>query len=166
MMATAEAVITQRVLHFSSEAYSVDLLNEMMPLWKAHFKELAHFKDVELDPDFEMYQKAWDKGIIRIFTARDGKKLVGYNVFVVNFHAHYRTFKSANQDIIYLDTTMRKGLSGYRFMKWSDKRLADEGVQSVYQHPRIMRNWGPLLERMGYKLMDLVYAKRLDQEAS
>lgn len=157
-------------MKYALEPYSPHLVSEMVPLWKEHYQELAHFTDIALDPDMEVYFKVSAAGSLRIYTARQVDYvsgvsiLVGYNIFVVTNHPHYKTFKQANQDIVYLDQKMRKGLSGYRFMKWCDIQLKNESVQVVYQHARARRSFGPLLERMGYRLMDFVYAKRLDQK--
>jgi hypothetical protein len=41
-------------------------------------------------------------------------------------------------------------------------RLALEGIQVVYHHVKAAHNFGKMLERMDYKLVDLIYAKRLD----
>lgn len=146
-------------MKYARENYSPELVSEMMPLWKSHYEEMAHFKDIILDPDLMVYEAVSKNGALRIYTARKENVLVGYNVFVVRGHPHYRASVSANQDIIFLNDKMREGFAGYRFMKWCDDQLKREGVQTIYQHVRITRNFGPLLERMGYRLMDLIYAK-------
>lgn len=151
-------------MKFAREPYSAELVAEMMPLWKEHYEELARFKDITLDPNYEVYEKCEAGGILRIFTARQKCCLMGYNIFVVDYHPHYKTSKSANQDLIYLSKVMRKGMTGYKFMKWCDAELSTKDrVQTIFQHPRLQRNFDPLLKRMGYKLMDMVYAKRIEE---
>jgi hypothetical protein len=156
------------VLTFALEPYSAQLISEMRPLWQEHYKELSHFPDVPLDPDITVYSRCASAGLLRIFTARiqnpedaEETTLVGYNIFLVQNHPHYRGTKTANQDIIYFDKDIRLGMAGYKFIRWCDEQLKKDGMQMVYQHVRAKRSFAPLLERLGYSLMDMVYAKRL-----
>jgi GNAT superfamily N-acetyltransferase len=137
-------------------------LAEAVPLLFAHWKEIAHYEDIELKPDMVAYGAAERAGTLRIFTARDeDNKLVGYSLFFVRRNPHYADSLQASQDIIYIDKN-RRGF-GARFIKWCDGQLKSEGVQAVYHHVKAKHNFGPLLERMGYELVDYIYAKRLDQ---
>jgi hypothetical protein len=48
-------------------------------------------------------------------------------------------------------------------IRYADMQLKEDGVQVVYHHSKVAHNIGPLLERMGYEAVDLIYAKRLDK---
>lgn len=154
-------------LTFRREPLTERLFDEVLPLLFAHWKEVAHYQDIELAPDVAKYLAFEQAGIVRMFTARqqveapfDGK-LVGYCCYIVQPTLHYRQSKQAHQDVIYLDPECRGG-NGARFIAWCDQQLADEGVQAVYHHVKKAHNFGRLLERQGYELVDLIYAKRLD----
>lgn len=139
---------------------------EVKPLLLAHWAEIAHYQDILLDPDWDAYRAVEAAGMLRIYTARtEGNPdaaLAGYCVFVVRKNLHYKQSLQASQDILFLHQGFRGHLFGYRFVKWCDHQLRAEGVQAVYQHVKAAHNFGPMLERIGYRLVDLIYSRRLD----
>jgi hypothetical protein len=175
------------VIHFAREPLTDALWAEAMPLLQAHKDEIAHYPDLKLEPDIALYQANDAAGVLRCFTARmagvfsvtparklnDGESfewcesvanpLVGYALYFVRANPHYKSSVQAVQDVIYLDPSVRGG-TGYKFIAWCDAQLASEGVQAVYHHVKAAHDFGKLLQRQGYELVDLIYAKRLDTE--
>jgi hypothetical protein len=152
---------SRSVVRMQRETLNDMLWREAMPLLTEHWMEIAHYPDIPLDPDRAAYASAEAAGMLRCYTARRGATLVGYAVFLVRPNLHYRSSTQASQDVIYVDPSARGG-TGYRFIKWCDEQLAAEGIQAAYHHIKAKHNFGPMLERMGYELVDLIYAKRLD----
>lgn len=152
---------SKQVVFFAREKYSKELVDEMLPLWKEHYDEIALYKDIPLSPDLKVYGAAEFADILRIFTARQEGKLIGYEVFLVHNHPHYSTCRSANQDILFLSKDLRRGFMGYRFIKWADEMLKEDGVQVVFQHVKVSHDFSPLLKRLGYVEHDILYSKRL-----
>lgn len=141
-----------------------DIFDELKPLLEKHWAEIAHYQDIPLDPDYEQYKKVEDMGAIRTYTARDeNRELLGYAVYFVRHNIHYKMSLQASQDILYIDPSKRG--FGTKFILWCDIQLKSEGVQAVYHHVKAKHNFGILLERLGYQLVDLIYAKRLDVES-
>lgn len=89
--------------------------------------------------------------------------LAGYAIFFVRPNPHYSGSVQAVQDVVFLNPSIRGG-NGYRFIAWCDEQLRAEGVQAVYHHVKVSHDFGPMLQRQGYELVDLIYAKRLDSE--
>ena len=148
-------------MQFQREPASHELFQEMMPLLQKHWEEIAHFKDIPLEPDWDMYLKIDQSGALRNFTARDDQgKLIGYAVFFVRSNINYKSSIQASQDVIFIDPTVRG--FGAKFILWCDKQLKDEGIDAVYHHVKEAHNFGPMLERLGYKLVDLIFTKRLN----
>jgi GNAT superfamily N-acetyltransferase len=148
-------------MQFKRERFD-DVFEESLPLLEKHWKEIAHFQDIALEPDRAGYSKVEEAGALRVYTARDeAGVLVGYCVYFVRHNLHYKSSLQASQDVLYIDPT-RRGF-GREFLKWCDEQLKSEGVQATYQHVKAAHNFGPMLERQGYQLVDLIYAKRLDQ---
>lgn len=148
-------------MRFQREKATTELFEEVSPLLFKHYKEIAHFQDIPLDPDFDLYTTVDKTGNLRVFTAReDDGRIIGYAVFFVRANIHYKSSLQAVQDIIYIDKEVRG--FGHKFILWCDEYLAMEGVQAVYHHVKAEHNFGPLLERLGYKLVDLIYTRRLD----
>jgi len=138
-----------------------DVFEEMLPLCELHYKEIAHFKDIPLNPSKEQYLKIEDSGALRVFTARDeSNEIVGYGVYFVKHNIRYPSSLQAVQDVLFIHPKKRG--FGMKFIAWCDEQLRNEGVQVVYHHVKANRNFGPLLERLDYTLVDLIYARRLD----
>lgn len=143
------------------ERMKVGLIEEFLPLLREHFKEIAHFKDIVLDPDFAKYEAMDLTGRLLILTARVEGELVGYAIYFVMPALHYRRSLQAFQDVLYVAPEYRGGLLGMRLLKRSDQELKRMGVEVVRQHMKAAHSFGPLLARLGYELEDLIYVKRL-----
>lgn len=156
---------------FQREISTPDLHRELTPLLREHYVEVAHFKQIPLDPDFGRYDELEKAGILRVFTARRPchiarqaghiGPLIGYAIFIVNRNLHYRRSLQALQDVLFFTSDSRAGLAGFRFIKWCDKQLKAEGVEAVYHHVKLARDFGPVLERLGYEKVESVYARRI-----
>lgn len=145
---------------FAREEYSTDLVAQMIPLWQIHHKETTPYPEIPLEPDISIYENCALTGSLRIFTARQETRLVGYQVFFILKHPHSRNSLQANQDIVFLQKSLRRGLVGYKFLKFCSDALLAEGCDVVYQHISADADFGPVLRRMGYNLIDLVYGRR------
>jgi L-amino acid N-acyltransferase YncA len=149
-------------LKFEQEQLSDGLIEEMMPLINAHWEEIAHDKDIPLDPDWYKYGQLQTLGSLKVFTARDDDgQILGYSFFFVSPNLHYKSSLQAVQDVIYIDKE-RRGF-GRKFIDWCDSELRQMGVQKVYHHVKAKHNFGPMLETLDYHLVDLIYARRLDE---
>lgn len=150
-------------MKFSREEYSLELLAEMLPLWKEHHAETANALYGPLDPDIELYEQVAESGKLRIFTARRWNgmsiELCGYQVFMVASDIHSRRRTQAIQDILFMTEDARKGMTGYLFIKWCLEQLESEGVDVVHQRISARNDFGKVLERLGYALEDLTYSK-------
>lgn len=148
-------------MQFQRERLAGPLFLELMPLLTKHWQEVAHFKDIPLEPDFATYEKLEEMGMIRAYTARTGEaQLVGYAVYFVKSNIHYKSSLQASQDVLFIDPNVRG--FGAKFILWCDKQLKQEGCDAVYQHVKSAHNFGAMLERLGYSLVDLIYTKRLN----
>jgi GNAT superfamily N-acetyltransferase len=149
-------------MHYQRERATAELFDELIPLLVDHYREIAHYPDLALDPDFDTYLRMDEMGFLRVFTARDSKgALYGYAVYFVRHNIHYKASLQAQQDILYVHPKHRG--TGAKLIVWADNELRREGVQAVYHHVKAAHNFGTLLVRMGYQLVDLIYAKRLDK---
>src|SRR5260370_31720582 len=65
-------------VRFAIEPFYV-IAKELPPLFRRHWREFGRDRDyVPLDPDWDGLMAQSIAGRLRIFTARDGDKLVGY----------------------------------------------------------------------------------------
>lgn len=159
----APAFLARRGLYIQHEPLA-DCWGEMTDLFGEHYQEIAHFKDIALEPDELAYFKLAGAGAIRVYTVRDAGELVGYAMFILRPNPHYRSSLTAVQDVLYLKPAYRRGRTGITLIRVSETRLRAEGVQVVYHHVKRTNRVGELLARLGYDLVDQVYAKRLDKK--
>jgi len=136
-----------------------ECFDEALPLLVEHYKEVYQFKDIPLKPDFIKYKQIEEVGLIRTFTARDNGELIGYAIFVVHNHLHHKSSLQAIQDLLFIKKDKRG--FGKDFIAWCDEQLKLEGVQVVMHHVKIEHDFGSLLERNDYKMIERVYARRL-----
>lgn len=148
-------------MKFAIEAYSEELVSEMLPLWKDHYRETHDEIYGKLDPDIGMYERLWENHSLKIYTVRDeAGRLHGYQIFFVSPDLHSVGFTQAVQDILYLCPDSRHGFVGYKFMKWCVEQLAGD-VDSIHQRIPARNDFGAIFERMGFRLEDLVYSRRV-----
>ena len=140
-----------------------DCREDLRPLLEDHWREIAHYQDIPLRPDWEAYTRIERDGGLRIFTLRDYGVLRGYAVFFVRWNLHYMTSLQAAQDVLYLDPILRGQALGAQFIAWCDEELRKEHVQVVYHHVKLSHDWGALLARLGYERVETIWSRRLDQ---
>lgn len=146
---------------YDREVLTVGLFSELRPLFDAHYAELAP-EGQPHEPSIDPYLKLQAVGFLRLYTARQSRdhKLVGYAVFIVAPNPQYGGAVHAKQDLMFLSKDYRKGMAGYNFMRWCDDRMKAEGVRFVLRHLDLKNDHASVLERMGYKLHEKVYARR------
>lgn len=153
-----------RGIYFQREM-SQDLWPEIGPLLEQHYDEVAKFKDIPLEPDVDAYNAMEEAGKLRCFTARDCGKLIGYVVFICGSHLHYKSLRTAMQDVLFLSPEARKGTTALRFFDFFEKRLQAEGWHMTLQHQKPAHPaLGVVCQRRGYEVMDIMWAKRLDKD--
>lgn len=140
-----------------------DVWDQLQPLLARHWREIAHYQDIPLDPDRQRYEIAEASGTLRVFLAYLGEDLIGYAVFIVSRSMHYAGSVQAVQDVIYLDPAYRNAGIGRALVAECDEALRAEGVQVVYQHVKLAYDFGPLLASLGYEAIETVYGRRLDR---
>ena len=138
----------------------VDLRALLEPVSEAYALEMRHF-DHPLRPDWDMYQKAVSAGIFHLYTVRDAAgELRGFSIMVVRPSSLFRA-RIANQDLLWLVPEFRGRSVGARFLGWCDEQLRQDGVEVIYRHTRLVKDFGGLLERMGYEEIDRSFGRRL-----
>lgn len=136
----------------------VDELKEIFP---AHYEELCVTKEFELDPDYDAYKRLADCGWLRCITCRCDGELVGYIVFIVQPHLHYKSCLTAIEDIYYVKKEYRKGRLGLRLFMYAEQVLKGLGVNRIVMHTKVHMDNSRIFEYLGYKNTDKVFSKML-----
>ncbi len=121
----------------------VEELKEVIPL---HYDELCVTKDFPLMPDYEGYGRLYVAGLLRCITARDENGLVGYAIFIVQPHLHYKSCKTAFEDIYFLIKEHRLGRTGIRLFQFAEEALRADGVNRIIMHTKIHMDNSKLYE--------------------
>lgn len=147
---------------FRREKACEQLFEELAPLFVLHHDEVEHFKVAPIAVNVRRYIELEEQNSLRIFTARlETGELVGYSFIFVTQPLHYQGSTQAAQDLLFIHPAHR-GQKG-ALVAWGEAALAKEGVEVAYVSIKARHNVAPMLERMGYELVDLVYGKRLAQ---
>lgn len=144
-----------------------DFISSTRPLLKEHYWEVAMYQDkIDLNIDEDIYQLLEDTDKLRIYTWRDEDcgdwelSMVGYNVFFIHEHPHYKDHVFAVNDIIYIKPHFRHTGDTLKFFEWSEQQLVDEGASVITYHMKENKPFHTLMKDMlGYDHAEHIYTK-------
>ena len=137
-------------------------VDDIQELIRLHWEEIATSKDkIKLNPDYDAYERLEQANILKIFTARDDGKLVGYFVVIVGVNLHYKDHLFAENDIIYLHKDYRKGFTGIKLIKFVEKYLKQDGVSVLKLNTKVHQPFDQLMSYLKFDLVERVYTKYL-----
>ena len=138
-------------MDFAHESY-INIKNEIKPLLQEHWKEIAlHQDDIKLEPNWNTYSRLADQGALRVYTARKSGELVGYFVCIVMPSLHYMRHLFANNDILFLKKSERKGTAGIRLIKFAIEELKKDGVTLINVNVKKKQDFGKVLEHLDFE---------------
>lgn len=137
-----------------------EVIDEIIPLLVSHWHEVGLNKDkMDLNPDYSKYKVFEDLGVIRIYTARDDEKLIGYLVMQVEVLLHYKDHTAARNDVIYIDPKYRNAGLATELIAFAEDKLKSQGVSVIYINTKAHKPFDSLLEASGFTLNDRLYGK-------
>ena len=136
-------------------------LYELQSLYPAHYEELSVTKEFPLDPDYEAYERFAKAGMLRFITCRVDGEAVGYIVFIIQPHLHYKTCLTAFEDIYFIKKEYRRGRVGIKLFQYAEQVLKDRGVNRIIYGTKVHLDNSRLFEYLGYKQTDKVFTKLL-----
>ena len=150
------------MITYQSEPLS-KFIEDGREMFKRHSEESSDRPDViPLNINFNMYLKLEAANKIIALTARDDGKLVGYTLWILTRHLHYSTSLTATSSLVYVDPEYRKGLTGYKLIKWSIEKIKKRGVQRILIGVKPNKDFGKILERLGATYFEKTYSIVLD----
>ena len=131
---------------------------EAVELFQKHYEEVAERQDViALDPDIIRYKRLYKANAMEIHTARDDGKLIGYSIWFVTNHIHYKQSVTASSDVVYISPDYRKGMFGYKFLKWTTEEIKKRDPQRIIFHIKPFLDFGKIVERLGGHYFEKTY---------
>lgn len=143
--------------------HAKDLWPELLPLAEAHYAEIRHHGGTPMSINQALYESLDADDLLRVFTVRRDGVLVGYCVMCIRTEHHSTSSKCAHEDCIYLKPECR-GRTGSQFLRWIDEYLASEGIAIVYRNVPTIHNHGPLLQRCGYRPIEVIWVRELQPQ--
>ena len=122
---------------------------EAIPLFKKHWQEIAYLNNLKPDPEFSKYESLEKHKILRFYTARKQGSLIGYAIFFVQPHLHFKKSIFAYCDIVFI-LPKHRGF-GYDFIRWCNDNLKREGTEVILYEVNKLHDYGNLLKRQGFK---------------
>ena len=138
-------------MEFALEKLNFDELKELFEL---HYKEVGSFQGLGFEPNYEAMRLCDSVGMVRYYTVRVDKVLVGYNLFTVMPDMFHKSHKSAGEVALFIHPEYRG--EGLKFIKFVDQNL---DVDIIYRATKTCFDFGFVLRRAGYALVDNVYGK-------
>jgi len=136
-------------------------LEDLKKVIVEHYEELSVTKEFPLDPDWDVYLHLWQGGRMKFITCKQDGELIGYVIFFISPHLHYKTCLTASEDIYFLKKEYRKGRNGLRMFQFAEKLLKEMGVNRIVYNTKVHLDNSKLFEFMGFKCIDKVFTKLL-----
>ena len=137
-------------------------MEEMKILFPIHYDELCETKEFPLDPDYDSYMQLCNANMIKCITCRMDGELIGYATFIIKPHLHYKSWKTAFEDIYFIKKEFRKKHIGIGLLQYSEGVLKSIGVNRVIMHTKVHMDNSGLFEYLGYRITDKIFTKILD----
>ena len=136
----------------------VDEFEKLFPL---HYEELCVTKEFPYEPDYDAYKRMAEAKLLRCITCRNDEELIGYIIFYIQPHLHYKSCVTAFEDLYFVKKEYRKGRVGIKLFQYAEKVLKDRGVHRIILHTKVHLDNSRLFEYLGYKPSDKTFTKML-----
>ena len=149
-------------MEYAVERCSKEVIEEMKPLLEAHYEEIARNQDkIKLNPDYDLYAKLDELGMLHGVSARADGELIGYFLSIVGPNMHYKDHLMAKNDIMFIRKDYRNGLTPVRLLKYAEETLKARGVSVMYLNVKLAHDFGRLMEYLGWVETERIYEKIL-----
>lgn len=142
---------------------TVDQIAAREDLLQAHWEEVAKHKDVMvLAPDWDRYRALERQGYLLTLGAfTEENELVGYSAGIITTHIHYKDLLYYQNDVLFLTPEFRRSRLGLRLIEATEAKAKTRGVRFVCWHAKQGSALDSLLNRRGYGVQDIIYARKL-----
>ena len=111
-----------------------------------------------LEIDWDTYSILENNDCLVVYTARTEKgTLVGYITFILQQMLHYKQVIMAYNDSLFLHPTIRKGLTGYKFIKYAVEDIKEYSIGCISFNMKVKYSFSSILERLGFVHVEQVY---------
>ena len=134
-------------------------IGELQGLAAREYDEVGQ-KDLDhLNIDWKRYCELDAAGKLATFIAKRDDVIVGYAAFVVQTHIHYCDALVAANSAVYVVPEARIGRVALKLLRYAEIGLKAQGVKKIYYHVKQEKDFGRLLEHLGYRDSERLFAK-------
>lgn len=152
-------------INFQQEALTFELWHEVEILARLHRDEVGALNKEKfpLKLNLKAYELFHEAGALVGYTGRTQKGLlVGYIVFIIQPMLHYSDNILAQNDVVFLHPIVRKGLTGYRFLRFAINQVKEctfggSKVDCVQISMKVKHQFQAIAERLGFCSTDILY---------
>ena len=142
------------------EVKTTEVMRKMQELYQQHWEEVANYKDqVPLDVDFDLLSRLDEAGKLIGVTAEEDGVAIGYALFIMAPHPHYKSLKTAANDVLFLQKNKRDTGTGLKLISESIRICKERGANKVTFHIKPDHDFSPLLKRFGFLHEEMIYGK-------
>jgi predicted GNAT superfamily acetyltransferase len=134
------------------------------PLLEAHWQEVGRNREVmRLSPMWDAYRAMEESGRLLALAAFDeAGQMVGYSASFVIRNLHYSEVIYAQNDVLFVADSARKGGIAASLMEETERRAAEMGAVEVRWHAKEGSKLDRILRRKkGYSVQDITFSKML-----
>jgi GNAT superfamily N-acetyltransferase len=153
-----------QALAFAVEPF-VNVWAEAQPWTRPHWEEIAKNKSLlTINPDIDRYRRLAVDDHLLLVTARADGKLVGYFLWIVAAHPHYKHVQVAEEDLHFLLPEYRSsGVHGqghgygYRLLEAARDAAIARGAQLLVMREKVGHEHRSIMNGLGFSPTDIVY---------
>ena len=134
-------------------------IGELQGLATREYDEVGQKDLLRLNIDWKRYCELDAAGKLATFIAKRDGVIVGYAAFIVQSHIHYCDGLVAANSAVYVVPEARVGRVAVKLLRYAEIGLKAQGVKKIYYHVKRERDFGPLLEHLGYQDAERLFAK-------
>lgn len=149
------------MITFATEPWD-SVKTEVLQLWIVHHAEIADRDDadsIKLDPDWEKYQAAANRGALHITAARERGILIGYAFVFCETGLHYKSTLFGHFDLYYVRPQNRGHWRGVRLFRETERALRARGCMKMTAGRKIWHDAAPIFRRLGWKDTEILSTK-------
>lgn len=120
------------MIEYKAEPW-LEVEDEILPKMRRNAEEAYADIDAEIYVDRDFYRRCAASGTLLVITARSAGAIVGYCLFHVYHHWHFKALLAASSDAYWVEPSWRVGFSwvGLRMLKYAMEVLKLAGVRLV-----------------------------------
>jgi ribosomal protein S18 acetylase RimI-like enzyme len=134
--------------------------DDLETMMHAHWRECSKDHDaVPFDPDWLVAYTMERCGTLHCFGLYSDGGLVGYAIFQVSAHLHFKSTRYAFNSGLYVKPECRRGNAGSKLLVESERLLGRMGIKKITYSVPDTSALGPVLKKGGYVPSETYYTK-------